>query len=92
LGNSGTSGSDVEVGGGEEDGQSIWLSDFPRDEGVGVGDPMVEDTNGSAFEFNRLLPADEHRGREYLGTASVEDEVATDGVTLDAGRSIPSSE
>jgi len=37
-----------------------------------------------------LLPADEARGREHLGTASLEEET-TDGVLSDAGGSLPSS-
>jgi hypothetical protein len=86
LGNSGTSGSDVVVCGGGDDGQSIWPSDFPV-EGVGVDGP-----NGSALVMRRVLPADEARGSEYLGTASVEDEGTADGVISGAGGSMPSSE
>lgn len=92
LGNSGTSGRAVGGCGGEDDGQSMWLSDFPIEEGVGVSGPIVEDANGSALELRRVLPADEDRGREYLGTASVEDEVATGVVVVGGGGSIPSSE
>ncbi|KAG0695413.1 hypothetical protein DFH29DRAFT_955261, partial [Suillus ampliporus] len=91
LGNSGTSGRDMVGCSGEDDGRSMWLSDVPRAEGVGVDGPMVEDANGSALELRRVLPADEDRGREYLGTASVEDEVATVGVIVGTGGSIPSS-
>lgn len=92
LGNSETSGRAIEGCGGEDDEQSMWLSDVPIDEGVGVEGPAVEDANGSALELRRVLPADEDRGREYLGTASVEDEVATGVVTVGGGGSIPNSE
>jgi len=77
--------------GGEDDAQSICPSDFPRDEGVGLDGPMVDDVNGSALAMRRVLPADEDRGREYVGTASVEDEGAADGTLSGAGGSIPSS-
>lgn len=92
LGNSGTSGRAIDGCGGEDDGQSMWLSDLAIDEGVGVNGPMVEDANGSALELRRVLPAEEDRGREYRGTASVEDEVATGVVTVGGGGSIPNSE
>jgi len=82
----------IEGCGGEDDEQSMWLSVFPIDEGVGVNGPMAEDANGSALELRRVLPADEDRGREYLGTASVDDEVATGVVTVGGGGSMPSSE
>ena len=75
--------------GGEDDAPSICPSDFPRDEGVRLDGPIVNDVNGSVFAMRWVLPADGDHGREYVGTASVEDEGMADGALSGAGGSYP---